>query len=67
VELAGGNNLKRRILFVKGQAVASDAPDLSGAGGGSARVATAREGDRNVVKVGDDERYEIPDPLLTGG
>jgi hypothetical protein len=67
VELAGGNNLKRRILFVKGQAVASDAPDLSGAGGGSARLANSREGDRNVVKVGEDERYEIPDALLTGG
>ena len=67
VELAGGNNLKRRILFVKGQAVASDAPDVSGAGGGSARLATSREGDRNFVKVGEDERYEIPDALLTGG
>jgi len=67
VELAGGNNLKRRILFVKGQAVASDAPDLSGAGGGSARLATAREGDRSIVKVGEDERYEIPDPVLSGG
>ena len=66
VELSGGNNLKRRILFVKGQAVASDAADLAG-GGGTAPLVSSREGDRNIVKVGADERYEIPDPLLTGG
>lgn len=66
VELVGGNTLKRRILFVKGQAVASDASDLAG-GGGTAPLASSRDGGRSIVKVGDDERYEIPDPLLTGG
>ena len=67
VELRGSNNLKRRVLFVKGQPVATDAPDRSGAGAGSAKLVATREGDRSIVRVGDDERYEIPDPLLTGG
>jgi hypothetical protein len=46
------------VLFVKGQAVASD----------SAQPVTAsRQGDGVTVRVGDDERYDVPDALLTGG
>ena len=48
----------RRILFVAGAPVASDATDP---------VAYTREGDLVVVKIGADERYEIRDALLQGG
>jgi hypothetical protein len=65
VEVRGDNQVKRRLLLVKGQAIASDARDLSGAG--SAKLDTTRDGDRITVKVGDDERYELVDALLTGG
>lgn len=49
---------RRRILFVKGQAVASDATDT---------LSAARQGDVTVVRLGADERYEIPDALVSGG
>ena len=58
VEVRGPNALLRRILFVAGVPVASDATEP---------LTHAREGDRTVVKLGTDERYEIPDPLVQGG
>lgn len=51
---------KRSLLFVKGKPVASNA-----------RVTDAltfeRRGDVTIVKLGSDERYEIPDALVSGG
>jgi len=47
----------RRILFVQGKPVACDATDP---------VTFTHQGDVTIVKIGD-ERYEIPDALLTGG
>ncbi len=29
-------------------------------------LSSSRDGDKTVVKVGD-ERYEVPDPFITGG
>ena len=58
VEVRGPNALLRRILFVAGVPVASDATEP---------LTHAREGDRTVVNLGTDERYEIPDPLVQGG
>lgn len=58
VELRSTAGLVRRVLFVKGQAVAADTFDA---------VSATRSGDLSVVRVGSDERYEIPDALLTGG
>lgn len=52
------NGLLRRVLFVKGQPVASDATEAA---------AATREGDRITVKVGNDETFEITDAFLTGG
>lgn len=58
VEIRGPNQLFRQILFVKGQPVsASTAQPLS----------SRRNGDLATVEIGGDERYEIPDALLTGG
>jgi len=48
----------RRILFVEGRVVSTDGPDA---------VQQQRVGDRSVIRVGAEERYEIPDVLLTGG
>lgn len=53
-----GNGQVRRILFVKGKPVSADAAEA---------VSATRDGDVTVVKVGTDERYDIPDPLLAGG
>lgn len=58
VEVRWGEGLKRRILFVKGNAVAADSPE--------ALMAT-RTGDVSIVSFGSDERYEIPDALVSGG
>ena len=58
VEVRWGEGLKRHILFVKGKAVAADATDP---------LAVERRGDVSVVRFGDDERFEIPDALVTGG
>ena len=58
VEIPQANSGKRRILFVKGKPVASDATDL---------LTLTRQDDVNIVKLGTDERYEIPDVLVTGG
>lgn len=53
----GGSPL-RQVLFVKGRAVDSDAPDP---------LQATREGDLTRLRIGDDERIEVPDALLTGG
>ena len=58
VEIPQANSGKRRILFVKGKPVASDAPDP---------LTSTRQGDVTTVKLGADEWYEIPDVLVTGG
>lgn len=58
VELRAAAGLVRRVLFVKGQPVAADTFDA---------VSGERSGDVTLVRVGSDERYEIPDALLTGG
>ena len=51
---------KRSILFVKGKPVAAN-------GLPNDPLSSARQGDVTTVKLGDTERYEIPDALLTGG
>jgi hypothetical protein len=51
---------RRSILFVKGKAVASNAPALDA-------LSVERRGDATVVKLGTTERYEIPDALISGG
>jgi hypothetical protein len=58
VEARSATGPLRRILFIKGTPVASDAPDP---------MSAVREGDLSTVKFGADERYEIPDALITGG
>jgi hypothetical protein len=58
VEIPQAQAGRRRILFVRGKAVASDSP-LS--------LVATRQGDITTVKLGNDERYEIPDALVTGG
>ncbi len=58
VEIPQLQDGKRRILFVHGKAVASDAPDP---------IAVSRRGDVSVVRIGVDESYEIPDALVSGG
>jgi hypothetical protein len=58
VELRGANGLVRNVLFVKGQPVASDSAQP---------MTSSRQGDLVTVRVGDDERYDVPDALLTGG
>jgi hypothetical protein len=51
---------RRSILFVKGKPVASSASRID-------VRSSERKGDVTAVKIGDSERYEIPDVLLTGG
>ncbi len=59
VEVKGSNGVVRRLLFVGGKPVVSDA---------AVTVLTfTREGDVTIVKVGQDERYDVPDPFLRGG
>ena len=58
VELRGANELVRNVLFVKGQPVASDSAQP---------MTSSRQGDLVTVRFGSDERYDVPDALLTGG
>jgi len=58
VEIPQGNSVNRRILFVKGKPVASDSSDP---------VIFTRKDDVTIVTFDTDERYEIPDALITGG
>ena len=57
-ETIGATGVQRRILFVQGKPVAADTMDP---------VTAARQGDVTVVKVGDNERYDVPDAFLNGG
>lgn len=58
VVLKGPNQLLRQILFVKGQPVSSNIP---------LKMITSRDGDTTVVDIDGQERYDIPDALLSGG
>lgn len=58
VELFGTESLKRNILFETGKPVAADSAEA---------MTFTRKGDATTVRFGADERYEIPDALLTGG
>jgi len=58
VEIRGPNQLFRQILFVKGQPAASNAAQP---------MSAKRDGDTAVVDIDGQERYDIPDALLTGG
>lgn len=58
VEMRGANGLVRNVLFVKGQAVASDSAQP---------MTSSRQGDVVTVRFGSDERYDLPDALVTGG
>lgn len=58
VEFRGKNPaLVRRILFVQGQAMATDA---------SSPFTASKKDDTSTVTIGD-ERYDVPDAFLTGG
>jgi hypothetical protein len=57
-EAIGPTGVQRRILFVQGKPAAADTMDP---------VTASRQGDITVVKVSDNERYEIPDAFLAGG
>ena len=58
VEIPQADSLTRRILFVKGKPVASDSPSP---------VNFSRKDDLTIVTFDTDERYEIPDALISGG
>jgi hypothetical protein len=58
VEAIGPTGVQRRILFVKGKPVAVDTMEP---------LSATRQGDVTVVKVGADERYDVPDAFLNGG
>ena len=58
VELRWDKTWKRRILFVKGEPKAADVPQLM----------TFTRNERGwVVSFGNDESFEIPEPLVFGG
>jgi hypothetical protein len=57
-EVIGPMGVQRRILFVQGKPVAADTMDP---------VTATRQSDVTVVKVSDNERYDIPDAFLNGG
>jgi hypothetical protein len=55
-----GSVEQRSILFVKGKPTASNARSMD-------TLTSERRGDVTIVKLGENERYEIPDALITGG
>jgi hypothetical protein len=57
-EAIGPMGVQRRILFVQGKPVAADTMDP---------VTATRQGDVTVVRISDNERYDIPDAFLNGG
>ena len=57
-EVMDQTGVQRRILFIAGKPVAADSMDP---------LTATRQGDLTVVKIGDAERYEIPDAFLNGG
>ena len=58
LEATSGPGLKRRILFVQGRPVVVDSMDA---------LSATRQGDTTIVKIGQDERYDVPDAFLMGG
>ena len=58
VEIPQAKSVTRRILFVKGKPIASDSPHP---------VTFSRKNDFTIVTFDNDERYEIPDALVSGG
>jgi hypothetical protein len=58
VEISLGSAGKRRILFVQGKPVASDA---------AGPITATRQGDTTIVSFESGERHEIPDALVVGG
>jgi hypothetical protein len=51
----------RAIFFENGKATGCDASEAD-----PGKFSASREGDLNVVRIGD-ERYEIPDAVVSGG
>ena len=58
VEVRWGEGMKRRILFVRHEVVAGDSPEPP---------VFERRRDFTIVRFGGDERFEIPEALVTGG
>jgi hypothetical protein len=58
VEIRPASGLKRSILFVGGKPVASDSQNP---------LTSTRKEDLTIVTFDHEERYEIPDALITGG
>ena len=58
VVIRGPNQLMRQILFVKVRPTASNTDQA---------ISARREGDTHIVDIGGQERYDIPDALLSGG
>ena len=58
LEVRWADGLKRSVLFTKLQPVASDSVNP---------MTYTRSGDVIAVSIGKDERFEVPDVLLTGG
>jgi hypothetical protein len=58
VEVRRPDASKRRILFVQGRPVASDA---------TGPVTFTRRGDLSIIDIGPGERFNIPDALVFGG
>jgi len=58
LEVRWADGLKRSVLFTKLQPVASDSVNP---------MTYTRTGDVIAVNIGKDERFEVPDVLLTGG
>jgi hypothetical protein len=57
VECRADNVAMRSLLFVQGNPVASDSPEA---------LTSTRQGDLTTVRVGADERFDIPDALCSG-
>lgn len=58
VEVRWGQGMKRRLLFVRHDVVAADYVEAP---------VFERRADMTIVRVGSDERFEIPEAFLTGG
>lgn len=58
IEVNWPDGMKRNILFVRGNPLATDSRDA---------MTYARKGEVTVVYVGKDEQVEIPDVFVTGG
>ena len=58
LEVRWPDGIKRSVLFVRMQPTASDSTNT---------MTYTRTGEVTVVSIGNDERYEVPDVLLTGG